>query len=52
MCVIECGVIIVIEKNMVKSLDLTDEIEWDTKTLASAVKAYFRYIYKYKTSKS
>ena len=31
------------EKNMVKSLDLRDEIEWDTKTIASAVKAYFRY---------
>ena len=28
---------------MVKSLDLRDEIEWDTKTIASAVKAYFRY---------
>ena len=28
---------------MVKSLDLRDEIEWDTKTLASAVKGYFRY---------
>ncbi len=32
-----------LEKNMVKTLDLRDEIEWDTKTIASAVKGYFRY---------
>ena len=33
------------EKNAVNALDFSDEIEWDTKTLASAVKAYFGWVY-------
>lgn len=30
-----------IDRNAVESMDFSDEIEWDTKTLASAVKGYF-----------
>ena len=30
-----------LERGKVDSIDLTDEFEWDTKTLASAVKNYF-----------
>ena len=29
-----------VERNMVEKLDFSDEAEWDTKTLASAVKSY------------
>ena len=29
------------EKDMTDSIPFNDEIEWDTKTLASAVKLYF-----------
>lgn len=41
-CLMTCTFSYFIEKNMVSTLDLRDEIEWDTKTIASAVKAYFR----------
>ena len=29
------------DSNAVENMDFSDEIEWDTKTLASSVKAYF-----------
>lgn len=35
------SVFIFVDSVAVDNLDFSDEIEWDTKTLASAVKGYF-----------
>lgn len=31
----------ILDANAVEKMDFSDEIEWDTKTLASVVKGYF-----------